>query len=100
MALSDWSLISDGVCHFHAQIGSGGTAPPPGTGVKIPTCKFSIKDTFLTSPEELYRVFLKQEVSIVSINTKSALSGNFHIFYNVVMCFVVGAGIYTLSCHR
>ncbi|XP_048047623.1 activator of 90 kDa heat shock protein ATPase homolog 1b isoform X1 [Megalobrama amblycephala] len=45
------------------QIGSCSTAPPPSnTGVKIPTCKFSLKDTFLTSPEELYRVFLNQEL--------------------------------------
>ncbi|XP_051502820.1 activator of 90 kDa heat shock protein ATPase homolog 1-like [Myxocyprinus asiaticus] len=45
------------------QIGScNPTPPPPSTGVKIPTCKFSLKDTFLTSPEELYRVFLSQEM--------------------------------------
>ncbi|XP_016315916.1 activator of 90 kDa heat shock protein ATPase homolog 1-like [Sinocyclocheilus anshuiensis] len=45
------------------QIGSCTAAPPPpNTGVKIPTCKFSIKDTFLTSPEDLYRVFLNQEM--------------------------------------
>ncbi|XP_062863676.1 activator of 90 kDa heat shock protein ATPase homolog 1b isoform X2 [Trichomycterus rosablanca] len=44
------------------KIGSSGTAPPPCTGVKIPTCKFSLTDTFLTSPDELYRVFLKQEM--------------------------------------
>ncbi|XP_057199435.1 activator of 90 kDa heat shock protein ATPase homolog 1-like [Triplophysa rosa] len=42
---------------------STAAAPPPSTGVKIPTCKFSLKDTFLTSPDELYRVFLNQEVS-------------------------------------
>ncbi|KAI7804559.1 putative pancreatic alpha-amylase-like [Triplophysa rosa] len=40
---------------------STAAAPPPSTGVKIPTCKFSLKDTFLTSPDELYRVFLNQE---------------------------------------
>ncbi|XP_028822195.1 activator of 90 kDa heat shock protein ATPase homolog 1-like [Denticeps clupeoides] len=45
------------------QIGSSSSAPPPSnTGVKIPTCKFSIKDTFLTSPEDLYRVFVHQEM--------------------------------------
>ncbi|XP_028995655.1 activator of 90 kDa heat shock protein ATPase homolog 1b isoform X2 [Betta splendens] len=32
------------------------------TGVKIPTCKFSLRETFLTSPAELYRVFLNQEM--------------------------------------
>ncbi|KAE8586099.1 hypothetical protein XENTR_v10021550 [Xenopus tropicalis] len=31
-------------------------------GVKIPTCKVNIKDTFLTSPEELYRVLTRQEL--------------------------------------
>lgn len=45
------------------HIGSCSAAPPPpNTGVKIPTCKFSLKDTFLTSPEDLYRVFLNQEM--------------------------------------
>ncbi|KAG9481715.1 hypothetical protein GDO78_010774 [Eleutherodactylus coqui] len=32
------------------------------TGVKIPTCKVSMKETFLTSPEELYRVLTQQEL--------------------------------------
>ncbi|EAW81292.1 AHA1, activator of heat shock 90kDa protein ATPase homolog 1 (yeast), isoform CRA_b, partial [Homo sapiens] len=31
-------------------------------GVKIPTCKITLKETFLTSPEELYRVFTTQEL--------------------------------------
>uniref|UniRef100_A0A8C8RZN0 Activator of 90 kDa heat shock protein ATPase homolog 1 n=1 Tax=Pelusios castaneus TaxID=367368 RepID=A0A8C8RZN0_9SAUR len=31
-------------------------------GVKIPTCKINLKDIFLTSPEELYRVFTTQEM--------------------------------------
>uniref|UniRef100_A0A8D0GZF8 Activator of HSP90 ATPase activity 1 n=1 Tax=Sphenodon punctatus TaxID=8508 RepID=A0A8D0GZF8_SPHPU len=31
-------------------------------GVKIPTCKINLKEVFLTSPEELYRVFITQEV--------------------------------------
>lgn len=44
------------------QIGTGSTNPSPCTGVKIPTCKFSFTDTFLTSPEDLYRVFLNQEM--------------------------------------
>ncbi|XP_056624671.1 activator of 90 kDa heat shock protein ATPase homolog 1b [Triplophysa dalaica] len=46
------------------QISSSTAAapPPPRTGVKIPTCKFSLKDTFLTSPDELYRVFLNQDM--------------------------------------
>ncbi|KAJ8341368.1 hypothetical protein SKAU_G00336590 [Synaphobranchus kaupii] len=44
------------------QIGSSTSAPPPSTGVKIPTCKFSLKENFLTSPEELYRVFVNQEM--------------------------------------
>ncbi|XP_048340972.1 activator of 90 kDa heat shock protein ATPase homolog 1 [Sphaerodactylus townsendi] len=31
-------------------------------GVKIPTCKIHLKDVFLTSPDELYRVFITQEL--------------------------------------
>jgi len=45
-----------------SQIGSGSSASSAHVGVKIPTCKFSLKDTFLTSPYELYRVFLNQEM--------------------------------------
>uniref|UniRef100_A0A671QU97 AHA1, activator of heat shock protein ATPase homolog 1a n=1 Tax=Sinocyclocheilus anshuiensis TaxID=1608454 RepID=A0A671QU97_9TELE len=44
------------------QIGSSTTRNPPNTGVKIPTVSLTMKDTFLTSPEELYRVFLNQEL--------------------------------------
>ncbi len=40
-------------------------AAPINTGVKIPTCKFSMKEIFLTSPADLYRVFLNQEVSFI-----------------------------------
>lgn len=32
------------------------------TGVKIPTCKVSMRETFLTCPEELYRVLTRQEL--------------------------------------
>lgn len=31
-------------------------------GVKIPTCNLSLRDSFLTSPEELYRIFVTQEL--------------------------------------
>lgn len=41
---------------------SSSTAAPVNTGVKIPTCKFSMKEKFLTSPADLFRVFLNQEV--------------------------------------
>ncbi|CAH2328466.1 activator of 90 kDa heat shock ATPase homolog 1 [Pelobates cultripes] len=34
----------------------------PSIGVKIPTCKFTLKETFLTSPEELYRVLTQEEL--------------------------------------
>ncbi|XP_073673200.1 activator of 90 kDa heat shock protein ATPase homolog 1a [Garra rufa] len=44
------------------QIGSSTTKNPPNTGVRISTVSLTMKDTFLTSPEELYRVFLKQEM--------------------------------------
>lgn len=53
------------------QISSGGsTTTPINSGVKIPTCKFSMREIFLTSPSELYRVFLNQEM--VQAFTRSA----------------------------
>ncbi|CAL8392208.1 activator of 90 kDa heat shock protein ATPase homolog 1 [Gadus morhua] len=47
------------------QQGSGSTA-----GVRISTCSFSLKETFLTSPDELYRTFINQE--FVQVFTLSA----------------------------
>ncbi|XP_035630394.1 activator of 90 kDa heat shock protein ATPase homolog 1-like isoform X2 [Oncorhynchus keta] len=44
------------------QIGPSSSAPPSSTGVKISTCKFSLKETFLTSPDELYRTFINQNM--------------------------------------
>ncbi|XP_019732772.1 activator of 90 kDa heat shock protein ATPase homolog 1-like [Hippocampus comes] len=41
---------------------SSTAAPPVNTGVKIPTCKFSLTETFLTSPADLFRVFVNQEM--------------------------------------
>lgn len=38
------------------------TMAPMNTGVKIPTCKFNMKEKFLTSPPELYRVFTNQQM--------------------------------------
>lgn len=50
-------------CCAVKKISSGGsTAAPVNTGVKIPTCKLSMRETFQTSPADLYSVFLKQEV--------------------------------------
>lgn len=46
-----------------AASSSTATAQSKSIGVKIPTCKIILKDTFLTSPEELYRVFVTQEVT-------------------------------------
>ncbi|XP_051501033.1 activator of 90 kDa heat shock protein ATPase homolog 1-like isoform X2 [Myxocyprinus asiaticus] len=49
---------------FLPQTGSSTTANAPNTAVKISTVTFSLKETFLTLPEELelYMVFLNQEV--------------------------------------
>ncbi|XP_028941645.1 activator of 90 kDa heat shock protein ATPase homolog 1 [Antrostomus carolinensis] len=45
-------------------------------GVKIPTCKISLKDTFLTSPEELYRVFVTQEMVQAFTHAQAALEAD------------------------
>ncbi|XP_028293074.1 activator of 90 kDa heat shock protein ATPase homolog 1b [Gouania willdenowi] len=56
-----------------AQISSSSSsATPTNTGVKIPTCKFSLRETFLTSPPELYRTFLNQDM-VQAFTRSSAL---------------------------
>lgn len=50
-------------CRVEQISSSSSTAAPVNTGVKIPTCKFSMKEKFLTSPADLFEVFLNQEVS-------------------------------------
>ncbi|KAM9840849.1 activator of 90 kDa heat shock protein ATPase homolog 1-like [Aulostomus maculatus] len=47
---------------------SSSPAPSP-TGVRIPTCSFSLTETFLTSADELYRTFISQE--FVQVFTRS-----------------------------
>lgn len=63
------ALVSSDFCSFHVKqiSSSSSTAAPVNTGVKIPTCKFSLKEKFLTSPADLYRVFLHQEVNIITL---------------------------------
>ncbi|CAI5764315.1 of 90 kDa heat shock ATPase homolog 1 isoform X1 [Podarcis lilfordi] len=41
---------------------AGNALKSKSVGVKIPTCKINLKDVFLTSPDELYRVFITQEM--------------------------------------
>ncbi|XP_075700609.1 activator of 90 kDa heat shock protein ATPase homolog 1 [Rhinoderma darwinii] len=62
----------NGVSHAAVSDAKQKVAPPStqdnktvtcqSTGVKIPTCKVRMKETFLTSPEELYRVLTRQEL--------------------------------------
>ncbi|XP_010214676.1 PREDICTED: activator of 90 kDa heat shock protein ATPase homolog 1 isoform X2 [Tinamus guttatus] len=52
------------------------TSQSKSVGVKIPTCKISLKDTFLTSPEELYRVFVTQEMVQAFTHAKAALEAD------------------------
>uniref|UniRef100_A0A3P8W3D5 Activator of 90 kDa heat shock protein ATPase homolog 1 n=1 Tax=Cynoglossus semilaevis TaxID=244447 RepID=A0A3P8W3D5_CYNSE len=58
------------------QISSGGsTAAPVNTGVKIPTCKLSMRETFQTSPADLYSVFLKQEMVAAFTHASATVDG-------------------------
>ncbi|XP_044025525.1 activator of 90 kDa heat shock protein ATPase homolog 1-like isoform X2 [Siniperca chuatsi] len=43
---------------------------PCAAGVRISTCSFNLKETFQTSPDELYRTFINQE--FVQVFTRSA----------------------------
>lgn len=58
-----WFFLS----HVGQISSSSSTSAPVNTGVKIPTCKFSMREKFLTSPADLYRVFLHQEVSFITL---------------------------------
>ncbi|XP_031693233.1 activator of 90 kDa heat shock protein ATPase homolog 1a isoform X2 [Oncorhynchus kisutch] len=58
------------------QIGSSVSAPSPSTGVKIPTCKFSLKETFLTSPDELYRTFINQDMVQAFTHAAAVVDGD------------------------
>ncbi|KAK6295362.1 activator of 90 kDa heat shock protein ATPase homolog 1a isoform X2 [Coregonus clupeaformis] len=58
------------------QIGSSVSTPSPSTGVKIPTCKFSLKETFLTSPDELYRTFINQDMVQAFTHTAAVVDGD------------------------
>ncbi|KAK1796041.1 hypothetical protein P4O66_009146 [Electrophorus voltai] len=44
------------------QVGTSTPTKVLNSGVKISTVQFSLKEKFMTSPEELYRVFLNQEM--------------------------------------
>ncbi|KAJ3607169.1 hypothetical protein NHX12_026682 [Muraenolepis orangiensis] len=45
------------------------------TGVRIPTGSFSLKETFLTSPDELYRTFINQEFVQVFTHSEAQVDG-------------------------
>ncbi|XP_061602807.1 activator of 90 kDa heat shock protein ATPase homolog 1-like [Cololabis saira] len=53
---------------------SSSPAPCP-TGVRIPTCSFNLKETFQTSPDELYRTFINQEFVQVFTRSAAAVDG-------------------------
>ncbi|NXX56098.1 AHSA1 ATPase, partial [Scopus umbretta] len=59
-----------------AASSSTATSQSKSIGVKIPTCKISLKDTFLTSPEELYRVFVTQEMVQAFTHAQAALEAD------------------------
>uniref|UniRef100_A0A8C2XE39 Activator of 90 kDa heat shock protein ATPase homolog 1 n=1 Tax=Cyclopterus lumpus TaxID=8103 RepID=A0A8C2XE39_CYCLU len=54
---------------------SSGSSAPVNTGVKIPTCKFSMREKFLTSPADLYRVFLNQEMTQAFTHAPATVDG-------------------------
>lgn len=73
------------VCCVEQISSPSSTSAPVHTGVKIPTCKFSMKEKFLTSPADLFRVFLNQEVSCSSYSTAPSLLGLDFIQDNIII---------------
>ncbi|XP_010880770.1 activator of 90 kDa heat shock protein ATPase homolog 1a [Esox lucius] len=57
------------------QIGPSVSAPSPKTGVKVPTCKFSLKETFLTSPDELYNTFINKDMVQAFTHSAAVVDG-------------------------
>ncbi|XP_061651476.1 activator of 90 kDa heat shock protein ATPase homolog 1b isoform X1 [Phyllopteryx taeniolatus] len=54
---------------------SSSSAAAVNTGVKIPTCKFTMTETFLTSPADLYRVFVNQEMTQAFTHAPATVAG-------------------------
>nr|XP_056707364.1 activator of 90 kDa heat shock protein ATPase homolog 1 [Euleptes europaea] len=48
--------------HKASEPAAGNARKSKSVGVKIPTCKINLKEVFLTSPDELYRIFITQEM--------------------------------------
>lgn len=87
---------------FEQISSSSSTAAPVNTGVKIPTCKFTLKDKFLTSPADLYRVFLNQEVGFSSLTLMMkpfAFKVNFSSFTSSRSCPDLLENCYSTTDH-
>jgi len=56
-------------------IPASSSAAAPAAGVRIPTCSFSLHETFLTSPDEIYVTFLKQEFVQVFTRSDAVVDG-------------------------
>ncbi|MGH0147774.1 UNVERIFIED_CONTAM: hypothetical protein FKN15_051204, partial [Acipenser sinensis] len=65
-----------------AQPASGNAGSKTSAGVKIPTCKFTLKDHFPAPPEEIYRVFVTQEVN-----------ASFTFLFNIVLLLDLDADL-------
>ncbi|KAM3861142.1 activator of 90 kDa heat shock protein ATPase homolog 1-like [Diretmus argenteus] len=62
-----------------SKVSTSGSTPgstPGPMGVRIPTCSFSLKETFLTSPDELYRTFTNQEFVQVFTHSAAVVEGH------------------------
>ncbi|KAG8126368.1 putative AHA1 activator of heat shock 90 protein [Naja naja] len=55
---------------------AGNSSASKSVGVKIPTCKINLKDIFLTSPEDLYRVFITQEMVQAFTHSSAVVEGD------------------------
>uniref|UniRef100_A0A672PEG0 Protein sel-1 homolog 1-like n=1 Tax=Sinocyclocheilus grahami TaxID=75366 RepID=A0A672PEG0_SINGR len=80
------------------QIGSSTTKNAPNTGVKISTVSLTMKDTFLTSPEELYRVFLNQEMVQAFTHLAAFVDGCSGGKFRLLEGNVHGQEVYEMFC--
>lgn len=73
---ADKTLISSSSSTVSSPAPSNSSSSTTSTGVKIPTCRFSLKDTFLTSADELYRTFINQEMVQVFTHSPAVVEGH------------------------
>uniref|UniRef100_A0A1A7ZJ70 AHA1, activator of heat shock protein ATPase homolog 1 n=2 Tax=Nothobranchius TaxID=28779 RepID=A0A1A7ZJ70_NOTFU len=74
-ALSTKNQVKTCKTQISSSTKSSSSPSPCSTGVRISTCSFLLTETFLTSPDELYRTFISQEFAQAFTRSAATLDG-------------------------